>query len=93
VSGFPPPPQAPARLAEARKARQQAIETLLENPPTVVAPDALALFLDYPHDRHTAGGDAFITAQMFLRLILLAGRFGRGTLACISEPFEVEIPS
>jgi DNA polymerase-3 subunit epsilon len=43
-----------------------------------------------PHDRHTASGDAFITAQVFLRLERLAGRFGRGTLGHISEPFEVE---
>ena len=46
-----------------------------------------------PHDRHTAGGDAFITAQIFLRLVRLAARFGRGTLARVGEPFEVEIPS
>ena len=43
-----------------------------------------------PHDRHTASGDAFITAQVFLRLERMAGRFGRGTLGRISEPFEVE---
>ena len=39
-----------------------------------------ALFGVIPHDRHTASGDAFITAQVFLRLERLAGRFGRGTL-------------
>jgi DNA polymerase-3 subunit epsilon len=56
--------------------------------------DALCdMFGVIPHDRHTAGGDAFITAQVFLRLIRLAARFGRGTLARITEPFEVEIPS
>jgi DNA polymerase-3 subunit epsilon len=56
--------------------------------------DALCdLFGVIPHDRHTAGGDAFITAQVFLRLVRLASRFGRGTLARISEPFEVEVPS
>jgi DNA polymerase-3 subunit epsilon len=56
--------------------------------------DALCdMFGVIPHDRHTAGGDAFITAQVFLRLVGLATRFGRGTLARISEPFEVEIPS
>lgn len=49
-----------------------------------------AMFGVIPHDRHTAGGDAFITAQIFLRLVRLAGRFDRGTLAAISEPFEVE---
>jgi DNA polymerase-3 subunit epsilon len=53
--------------------------------------DALcAMFGVIPHDRHTASGDAFITAQVFLRLVRLAERFGRGTLAQISEPFEVE---
>lgn len=49
-----------------------------------------AMFGVIPHDRHTASGDAFITAQVFLRLERLAGRFGRGTLGQISEPFEVE---
>jgi DNA polymerase-3 subunit epsilon len=56
--------------------------------------DALCeMFGVIPHDRHTAGGDAFITAQVFLRLIRLAARFDRGTLVRISEPFEVEIPA
>jgi DNA polymerase III subunit epsilon len=49
-----------------------------------------AMFGVIPHDRHTASGDAFITAQVFLRLERLATRFGRGTLGRISEPFEVE---
>ena len=53
--------------------------------------DALCtLFGVIPHDRHTATGDAFITAQVFLRLVRLASRSGRGTLARITEPFEVE---
>ncbi len=51
-----------------------------------------AMFGVIPHDRHTAGGDAFITAQVFLRLERLAGRLGRGTLARIAEPFEVPVP-
>ncbi len=51
-----------------------------------------AMFGVIPHDRHTAGGDAFITAQVFLRLERLASRFGRGTLGRIGEPFEVEAP-
>ena len=43
--------------------------------------DALCeMFGVVPHDRHTAAGDAFITAQIFLRLARLASRFGRGTL-------------
>ena len=29
-----------------------------------------------PHDRHTAGGDAFLTAQIFLRLLRLARKAG-----------------
>ena len=50
--------------------------------------DALCdLFGVVPHDRHTASGDAFITAQVFLRLIRLASRHGRNTLGRLSEPF------
>jgi len=53
--------------------------------------DALCtLFGVIPHDRHTATGDAFITAQVFLRLVRLASRSGRGTLARITELFDVE---
>ena len=56
--------------------------------------DALCdMFGVIPHDRHTATGDAFITAQIFLRLVRLSERFGRGTLAQITEPFEVEVAS
>ena len=51
--------------------------------------DALCeMFGVIPHDRHTASGDAFITAQVFLRLVRLASRTGRGTLAGVCEPFE-----
>jgi DNA polymerase-3 subunit epsilon len=50
--------------------------------------DALCdLFGVLPHDRHTASGDAFITAQVFLRLLRLAERHGRRTLGRLSEPF------
>lgn len=50
--------------------------------------DALCEMFDViPHDRHTASGDAFLTAQVFLRLLRLAARHGRTTLARISEPF------
>jgi DNA polymerase III subunit epsilon len=40
-----------------------------------------------PHDRHTASGDAFITAQVFLRLLRLARTQGRHTLASVAEEF------
>jgi DNA polymerase III subunit epsilon len=50
--------------------------------------DALCdLFGVIPHDRHTASGDAFITAQVFLRLLRLAARHGRQTLGPLSQPF------
>jgi DNA polymerase-3 subunit epsilon len=53
--------------------------------------DALCERFDVvPHDRHTASGDAFLTAQVFLRLLRLAGRHGRTTLSRISEPFVEE---
>lgn len=53
--------------------------------------DGLCSMFDViPHDRHTASGDAFITAQVFLRLERLAARFGRGTLGRITETFEGE---
>jgi DNA polymerase-3 subunit epsilon len=43
-----------------------------------------------PHDRHTASGDAFLTAQVFLRLLKLAARHGRTTLGGLCEPFVEE---
>jgi len=48
------------------------------------------LFQVRPHDRHTAGGDAFLTAQVFLRLLALAQRCGRTTLDALCEPFVPE---
>jgi DNA polymerase III subunit epsilon len=39
-----------------------------------------------PHDRHTAGGDAFITAQILLRLLLAARRVGLVTLEQLATP-------
>jgi DNA polymerase-3 subunit epsilon len=55
--------------------------------------DALCdLFGVIPHDRHTASGDAFITAQVFLRLLRLAARTGRGTLAGVTAEFQVSEP-
>jgi DNA polymerase-3 subunit epsilon len=40
------------------------------------------------HDRHTAGGDAFLTAHVFLRLLRAAKIAGRGTLASLCMPYE-----
>jgi DNA polymerase-3 subunit epsilon len=41
------------------------------------------MFAVVPHDRHTAGGDAFITAQVFQRLLHAARKVGRTTLASL----------
>ena len=41
-----------------------------------------------PHDRHTAGGDAFLTALVFQRLLRVARRTGRNTLAKLCEPYR-----
>jgi DNA polymerase-3 subunit epsilon len=50
--------------------------------------DALCeMFGVIPHDRHTASGDAFITAQVLLRLLKLAARVGRTTLGGVSQEF------
>lgn len=43
-----------------------------------------------PHDRHTAGGDAFITAQIFQRLLRAARRVGRTTLGSLVVPYHVQ---
>jgi DNA polymerase-3 subunit epsilon len=40
-----------------------------------------------PHDRHTAGGDAFITAQIFQRLLRVAHKVGRRTLGQLCVPY------
>ncbi len=51
--------------------------------------DALcALFNIIPHDRHTATGDAFMTALVFQRLLRLAAKHKRTTLSRLLEPFE-----
>ena len=48
------------------------------------------LFGVIPHDRHTAAGDAFITALVFLRLLRVASRHGRERLGPLCEPFRDE---
>ena len=40
------------------------------------------------HDRHTAGGDAFLTAQIFLRLLRAGRGVGFDTLATLCQPYE-----
>jgi DNA polymerase-3 subunit epsilon len=51
--------------------------------------DALcSMFGVAPHGRHTAVGDAFLTAQVFLRLRALAMKHGRNQLGRICEPYE-----
>jgi DNA polymerase-3 subunit epsilon len=50
--------------------------------------DALCgMFGVIPHDRHTAAGDAFITALVFQRLLRIAAKCGRTTLGRLAEPF------
>jgi DNA polymerase-3 subunit epsilon len=56
--------------------------------PAHITLDTLAdLFGVIPHDRHTASGDAFITALVFLRLLKLAARHGRTTLGSVVQEF------
>ncbi|MGB5833844.1 MAG: 3'-5' exonuclease [Thiohalocapsa sp.] len=43
-----------------------------------------AYFGVVPYDRHTAPGDAFLTAQIFMRLLRLAARYGCGTLGKVA---------
>ena len=42
------------------------------------------------HDRHTAGGDAFLTAQVFLRLLRAAKAVGRATLGELCMRYEAD---
>jgi DNA polymerase-3 subunit epsilon len=58
--------------------------------PAHITLDTLAdLFGVIPHDRHTASGDAFITALIFLRLLKLAARHGRTTLGSVVQEFVI----
>jgi DNA polymerase-3 subunit epsilon len=51
--------------------------------------DALCdMFGIIAHDRHTAGGDAFLTAQVFLRLLRAAHTVGRRTLDSLCMPYQ-----
>ncbi len=51
--------------------------------------DALCeMFGVIPHDRHRAPGDAFLTAQVFLRLLRIAAKHGRSSLGQPAQPFE-----
>ena len=53
--------------------------------------DALCeMFGVVPHDRHTAGGDALLTARIFQRLLRAAKAVGRDTLESISLPYAHE---
>jgi DNA polymerase-3 subunit epsilon len=53
--------------------------------------DALCESFDIaPHDRHTAGGDAFLTAQVFLRLLSSARPAGRMTLDSLCVRYEAK---
>ena len=52
--------------------------------------DALCeMFGIVPHDRHTAGGDAFLTAQIFLRLLRAARIAGFDTVASLCVPYQL----
>jgi DNA polymerase-3 subunit epsilon len=65
-------------FAERERIREFTLDSLCE------------MFGVIPHDRHTAGGDAFITAQIFQRLLRLASRHGCDHLRALCEPFPVE---
>ncbi len=43
-----------------------------------------------PHDRHTAAGDAFITAQIFLKLLRMSRHHQRTTLGAVMERWQPE---
>jgi DNA polymerase-3 subunit epsilon len=47
-----------------------------------------AMFGIAPHDRHTAGGDALLTARVFQRLLRAARRVGWDTLDPLCVPYQ-----
>jgi DNA polymerase-3 subunit epsilon len=54
--------------------------------PSDLSLDGLCAHFDIvPYDRHTAPGDAFLTAQVLLRLLRIAARQGRRGLAALLE--------
>jgi DNA polymerase-3 subunit epsilon len=53
--------------------------------------DALcSVFGIAPHDRHTAGGDALLTALVFQRLLRAAEKAGRTTVGSLCVPYRVD---
>lgn len=58
-----------------------------ERPVTDLSLDGLCShFRILPYDRHTAAGDAFLTAQVLLRLLRIAARHRRDRLAALLQP-------
>jgi len=66
--------------------RDGALPPTGDGPPDYSLEGLCQRFRIIPRDRHTASGDAFITAQIFLRLQRLARRYNRNSLQAISEP-------
>lgn len=55
--------------------------------------DAVCDFFNVtPHDRHTATGDALLTALVFLKLLRVGRRFGRGDLVSLCERVPPDEP-
>jgi DNA polymerase-3 subunit epsilon len=58
---------------------------VLEDPGGFSLDHLLSLFGVKPHDRHTAAGDAYLTAQVLQRLLYKANVAGRTSLGALSE--------
>jgi DNA polymerase-3 subunit epsilon len=58
---------------------------VLDDPGGFSLDDLLSLFGIAPHDRHTAAGDAYLTAQVLQRLLYKATASGRTSLGALSE--------